>query len=114
MNTIALYFVQIAVTLIISLGVVIYLRRSLGRMLVDLCRTEERAHFWLIFSTVVLVGIPLVFGMGYTPLAAGAETMFFEVANQLKWNLVGFLLALVTIGFILSFFALLAPRPETK
>ncbi len=114
MNTIALYFVQIAITLVACSGVVIYLRRSLGRMLVDLCRTEERAQFWLAFSSIVLIALPLIFGMGYTPAPNGAEAAFFELAKQLKLNLFGFLLALVGIGFIVSFFALFAPRPDAK
>jgi hypothetical protein len=114
MNTISLYFVQIATTLAVCSVVVIYLRQSLSRILIDLCRTEERARFWLTFSTVILIGLPLIFGMGYAPSTIAPEAAFFEIANQIKWNLFGFLLTLVGIGFILSFFALVAPRPETK
>src|SRR4026207_496012 len=98
MNTIGLYFVQIAVTLVTCCVVVIYLRRSLWRILVDLCRTEERARFWLTLSTILLIGLPLILGMGYSPETANAEAAFFETANQIKWNLFGFVLTLVGIG----------------
>jgi uncharacterized membrane protein (DUF4010 family) len=111
MNTIALYFIEIATTLAICCAVVVYLRRSLRRVLVDLCRTEERAQFWLVFASILLVGLPLIFGMGFNPSAADAEKAFFEAANQIKWNLLGFLTTLIGIGFVISFFALVAPRP---
>ena len=42
MNTIGLYFIEIAVTLIVCCAVVIYLRQSLRRVLVD---AELRARF---------------------------------------------------------------------
>jgi hypothetical protein len=111
MNTIGLYFIEIAVTLIVCCAVVIYLRQSLRRVLVDLCRTEERAQFWLVFASILLVGLPLIFGMGFNPSAASAEKAFFEAANQVKWNLLGFLVTLMGVGVMISFFALVAPRP---
>lgn len=111
MNTIVLYFIEIAITLAVCCAVVVYLRRSLRRVLVDLCRTEERAQFWLVFASILLVGLPLIFGMGYNPEAASLEKAFFEVANQTKWNLLGFLVTLMGIGVVISFFALVAPRP---
>ena len=111
MNTIALYFIEIATTLIVCCAVVITLRRSLRRVLVDLCKTEERAQFWLVFASILLVGLPLIFGMGFNPSATSVEKAFFEAANQIKWNLLGFLVALMGIGAVISFFALVAPRP---
>ncbi len=114
MNTIALYFIEIATTLIICCAVVISLRRSLRQVLIDLCKTTERAQFWLVFSSIILVGLPLIFGMGFKPSALEAEKAFFEVANQIKWNLLGFLVALMGVGFVISFFALVAPRPAPQ
>ena len=111
MNNITIYFLQITTTLIISLAAVIYLRRSLRRVLVDLCATEERAQFWMTFSSIMLIGIPLIFGLGFNPAATSADQAFFEAANQVKWNLLGFLFALMGIGVVVSFFALIAPRP---
>ena len=111
MNNIAVYFIQITTTLVISLGAVMYLRRSLRRVLVDLCATEERAEFWMTFASIVLIGLPLVFGLGFNPEASLPDKAFFEAANQVKVNLFGFLLALMGMGAVISFFALIAPRP---
>jgi hypothetical protein len=90
---------------------VLYLNRSLRRVLVDLCATEERAQFWMSFASIVLIGLPLVFGLGFSPEATVAAKAFFEAANQVKANLFGFLMALMGMGGIISFFALIAPRP---
>jgi len=56
MNTIGIYLLQIIVTLVISLAVVIYFRPYLERILVDLCGTQDRAQFWVVFSSILLMG----------------------------------------------------------
>jgi len=111
MNTIVLYFTEIALTLTICGLVVVSLSRSLRGVLVELCGTQERAKFWLAFASILLIGLPLIFGMGYNPEAATIEQAFFEIANQVKWNLLGFLVVLIGIGMVISFFVLVAPRP---
>jgi hypothetical protein len=114
MNRILIYLLEVAVTLAICAAVVAYLRPYLQRILVDLCGTAERAQFWQVFATILLVGLPLIFGLGYQPESHASEQLFFEVANQLKVNLLGFLLALIAIGGVVSFFALVAPRTQAK
>ena len=110
MNTIIVYLIQVAVTAGVCLAVIVYFRRHLRRILVDLCGTEERADFWLAFASIFLVGWPVVLGMGYSPDAKMIELMFFEVANQIKLNLIGFLIAFFGVGCVIGFFALIAPR----
>jgi uncharacterized membrane protein YhaH (DUF805 family) len=114
MNTIEVYLLQIAISAGISLAVAAYFRPYLHRVLRDLCGTDERAQFWVVFSSILLVGMPLIFGMGYNPLESAPEMLFFDAANQVRANLPGFLLALLGIGFFVSFFALVAPRPTAK
>ena len=110
MNAVVVYLSQLLVTLLISLGVVAWLRPYLGRVLLELCGTAERADFWQVFSSILLVGMPLIFGLGYNPLEAGEGMLFYAAAGQVRANLLGFLLALIGIGFVVSFFALVAPR----
>jgi hypothetical protein len=110
MNTIAYFLLQIVVTLIISVLVVGYLRSFLRKILTDLCGTEERAQFWTMFSNILLIGMPFIIALKYKPDAKNAEALFFEIAGKLSGNLGGLLFALVGIGFIVSFFALVAPR----
>lgn len=117
MNTIISFLIEIALTLLVCAAIIAYLRPHLLRVLVDLCGTEDRARFWAVFSTILLGGLPLIFALGYRPEAGTAEDMFFEVIGHLSGNLGGFLVAMIAIGIIVSFFALVAPRPnkaETK
>jgi len=110
MNTIEVYLLQIAISAGISIAAVAYFRPHLRRILKDLCGTDERAQFWVVFSSILLVGIPLIFGLGYQPEEGSSGMLFFDAASQVRFNMVGFLLALIGIGVFVSFFALVAPR----
>ena len=52
--------------------------------------------------------------MGYQPGTTLVGKIFFDVAGQLRWNLLGYIAALIIIGGVVSFFALVAPRPQEK
>jgi len=110
MNTILFFLVQVILTLIIVSSIVGYLRPHLKKVLVDLCGTDDRAQFWTVFSNVLLIGIPLIFSLNYRPEAGNIEELFFDVAGKLSGNLGGLLIAMIGIGIIVSFFALVAPR----
>ena len=114
MNGIWIYLLQLIVTAGMCLAVVTYFRSHLRRILVDLCGTTDRARFWEVFSCILLVGMPLIFGMGYTPQDGETARLFFDAASQVRVNLFGFLVALAGIGFVVSIFALVAPRPAAK
>jgi len=111
MNTIVFFLIQTILTLVLVVLITGYLRPFLGKVLVDLCGTEERAQFWTAFSNILLIGLPLIFALNYRPEFRNAEDLFFDVAGKLSSNLGGLLLALVCIGIIVSFFALTAPKP---
>jgi len=114
MTPILYFFGQLALTLAVCLALSALLRRSLRPLLVDLCGTAERAHFWTTFSQTLLVLFPVIFGLGFHPEAPDAAGLFFELAGQLRWNLFGFALALLAIGGAIAFFILVAPRPQVK
>ena len=111
MNTILSFVIEVSLTLLIAALLVNYLRPFLWKILVDLCGTEERARFWTAFSNILLIGLPAIFALNFRPIASGPEGLFFEIAGKLSANLGGFLLALIGVGFIVSFFALAARRP---
>lgn len=111
MNPSHAFLIQIALTAILSLVIVGYLRPSLRKVLIDLCGTEDRAHFWTAFSNTLLIGLPLIISLNYKPQAGNGEEFFFEISSKLSGNLAGLLFALIGIGFIVTFFALVAPRP---
>ncbi|NOH02559.1 MAG: hypothetical protein HND47_11690 [Chloroflexi bacterium] len=110
MNTILLFFIQAALTLGIAFLLVGYFRPHLHKVLIDLCGTEERARFWTAFSNILLISMPMILALNYQPEARNTEEFFFEVAGKLSGNLAGFLFALIAVGLIISFFALVAPR----
>jgi hypothetical protein len=117
MNTISFFLIQFTLTLIIVSLIVGYLRPYLKKVLVDLCGTDERAQFWMAFSNILLIGLPLIFALNYRPEWSNTEELFFNLAGKLSGNLGGLLLALVCVGIIVSFFALAAPKQpkaETK
>ena len=113
MNTIISYLVQLAITLTLVSLIVGYIRPHLRKVLVDLCGTEDRAQFWTVFSNILLIGMPMIFALNYRPVTSSMEDLFFDIANKLSGNLGGLLLALVCIGIIVTFFALVAPK-QTK
>ena len=114
MDRIWIYLLQILVTALISLGLVSYFRPALRSVLTDLCGTSDRAQFWVVFSTILLVGLPLIFALGFSPSKSNPGLLFYETARQLRLNLLGFLLAMIAIGCGVSFFALVAPRTSSK
>ena len=112
MNAIFTFLIEVATTLIAVLLITGYLSPHLKRMLVNLCGTEEGAQFWTVFSNIVLVGLPVIFSLTYRPSAKGMEKLFFEIIGRLSGNLGGYLSALIAVGIVISFLALLAPRPS--
>jgi uncharacterized membrane protein YhaH (DUF805 family) len=111
MNTILAFLVEVTMTLILAVLLVRYLHPFLIKILVDLCGTEDRARFWSAFSNILLIGMPLIFSLNFNPQAETPEKLFFEMGSKLSGNAGGFLLALIGIGFIVSFFSLVARRP---
>jgi hypothetical protein len=85
----------VGITLVFSLLVVIYLNKRYYHVLVDLTKKEERAGFWLKFSNVLLLLVPLVFSMTIYP-----DTLF-DITSQIKWGIVGLILSLLALGIII-------------
>ena len=110
MNVLVAFGVDFVATLLIGFLLVVYLRPSLHRVLVDLCGGEDRARFWSNFSSVLLIGVPAASALGYNPLSDGIQSTFLNITRQLGQNLMSFLAALMGLGLVVAFFALVAPR----
>jgi hypothetical protein len=100
MSSVGIYVATLVITVVASLAVVLVLRPSLQRLLIDLCGTENRASFWSAFSTVALVLAPLLGAMHRRPDAGGDAV--FELAAQLEWALGGLLAAVLLVGAVLA------------
>ena len=112
MHAIVPFLSEVILTLLLSVLLVRYLRPFLKKVLIDLCGTEDRAQFWTVFSNILLIGMPILFALNYKPESRNTEELFFEVARRLSGNLAGLLFALISIGFIVSFFVLVAPKQK--
>jgi hypothetical protein len=99
-----LFLLGLGMTLVTTFAIVAYLRTSLHNILVELCGTRERAAFWVSFSNVTISLVPLIFAMQYTPDFEAGSAALFELAGQLKWALVGLLVAVLILGWVLRSF----------
>ncbi|MHC4846192.1 MAG: hypothetical protein ACYTCU_08525 [Planctomycetota bacterium] len=104
MNDIGVFLTGLGNTLVITLGVVAYLRPHLRRILVGLCGTESRADFWTAFSNVTLILVPLVAALFRRPELDDQSAVFFEISAQLKSALIGLIAAVVLLGLVISRF----------
>ena len=114
MNIIVSFLIEVGITVAAASIIAAYLRPFLRKILIDLCGTEDRAQFWLAFTNIWLVGMPVILSLNYSPLSRRPEEIFFEVAGKLSGNLGGFLFALACVGVAVTFFALIAPRPKAE
>ena len=112
MNTYLSFSLELGLTILACILITNYLRPHLKRVLLDLCKTEERALFWTAFSNILLIGLPSIIALGFHPQSLTLEASIFEIVGQLSANLAGYLFALVGIGIIVTFFAIATPRPK--
>jgi len=116
MSTTLVFITDVCVTLFVCIGLVSYVTTNLRSLLIELCGTAERANFWLAFSNVSLVFVPLIFALDYRPEFGRDNPVVFEIAGQLKYSLIGFIvtfssLALILLRFIPRSSADIAARP---
>ena len=114
METYLSFAIELSLTLLASILITGYLRPHLKRVLADLCQTEERAQFWVAFANIILIGLPLIIALGFKPEALTSEEAIFEIIGRLSGNIAGYLFALAGIGFIVTFFSLVAPRQKAE
>ncbi len=115
MSLSAVFLTGIGLTFLVAFTVVVYLRRAFSGILLDLCGTEERAHFWRVFSSVILVIVPIWCALDYRLPAEPVEPALFQVTAMLEEALSGLLAVLAGIGIILTvFISRRAPSPAVR
>ena len=60
MNEVNLFIIEIIIGLSVSACVIFILKKPLTNVLIDICGTEVRAKFWVIYSSLMLVIAPLL------------------------------------------------------
>jgi hypothetical protein len=104
MSPTGVFLLDLVFTVIVSIGLLSYLSKHLRILLVELCGTAERARFWLAFSNVGLILVPLILALDYRPEIGPGRAVIFEVAAQLKNALIGFALTLGALAVVLVSF----------
>ena len=102
MNATTVFALGSLATLAIGAAVVLYLRRPLRNILVELCGNEERAEFWTAFSAVVVGVVPVIFAMACHPAPGSDTPAVFELADQLKWGLIGLTASVLMLGWVVG------------
>jgi hypothetical protein len=55
MNPTVAFLSDVVLAVVLSVGLVAYVKGHLKTLLIEICGTAERASFWLAFSNVTLV-----------------------------------------------------------
>jgi len=108
-----LFLTGLAISLATSFAIVVFLKVPLGRILVELCGTSERAEFWAAFTNVSIMLVPLIFALQYPAELKERQSAVLEIATQLKWALAGLLATVVLVAWILSGFIRRRPLADT-
>ncbi len=115
MHAIQYFFLGLGVTEALAFIVVWYIKSHLRAILVDLCGTETRADFWMAFTNVTLILVPMVFSMEFYPEAGQASPVAFQFIEQLKWALIGLIASVGGLGVVLrSFIRIEVPQKPLK
>jgi hypothetical protein len=104
MSPVVVLVSDLTLTVLVCAGIVLYVAKHLRSLLVELCGTAERANFWLAFSNVSLILVPLIFALDYKPEFGPDKLVAFEMAAQLKYALIGFVTTLGALAVILLWF----------
>ena len=105
-----LFLTDLVLTAIFSSGVVIYLKRHLRPLVVELCGTPQRAQFWIAFADVTLLLVPIIFALSAKPDVGADKIPIYEMADQCKVALIGLMLSLVGLAVILLGFIRRVPN----
>lgn len=104
MGSATTFLINACISLLVSVLVALVLWRSLKNILADLTGTKERAAFWTVFSSIMLVLVPQVSGMfAYSGFTVG-EDLFASIIRQLRWSLIGLVSTLAVIGVVMIWF----------
>ena len=101
MNEITIFLIGLGITVLTSFLIVIYFKPHLKKILLELNGNKERpANFWVAYTTIILMLVPLIFAIWIVPDDRDVS-VFFQISKQLKWSLMGLVSSLVIIGIII-------------
>jgi uncharacterized membrane protein YhaH (DUF805 family) len=104
MHAMQYFSLGLGLTEALAFAVVWYIKSHLRAILVDLCGTEARADFWMAFTNVTLILVPMVFSMESYPEGGQGSPVVFQFIEQLKWALIGLIASVAGLGVVLRSF----------
>jgi hypothetical protein len=112
-----IFIADLFLTILVCAGVVLYIRVHLTPLVTELCGSATRAQFWLAFSNITLVLVPVIFALSAEPELVPGKPSTFAMAEHLKLSLLGLasslaVLAVVLVSFIRRF--PVSPVPERE
>ncbi len=114
MSEISIFLTGLGITVLISFLIVIYFKPHLKKILLELNGDNERqANFWVAYTTIILMLVPLIFAIWIVPDDMDVS-VFFQISKQLKWSLMGLVTSLVVIGIIIIRFVPREPKINEK
>ncbi len=96
MNDLIAFLVQIALSLMISISVVIHINQALYNILQELCPTEKHAKFWQVYLRALLCILPLLIVL-LTDIQTELNGLD-HIKMALTTTLIGLLISLIVIG----------------
>lgn len=97
------FFAGIAITAAVAAFVASYLRPHLATLLAELCGSERRGAFWIAFTNVTLVLLPVIAAMAYRPGSViEPAQVIFALSEQVLLGLGALAGAVVIIGTVIS------------
>src|SRR5689334_18494595 len=100
MSLLTVFVLGIAATAVVTFSVAWYIKPHLKAILTDLCGTEVRASFWMAFSVICLIAVPLIFSLSAYPESAN-DPALAQLVGQMKWALMGLIATVGGLGAVL-------------
>lgn len=99
MNSSYVFLAEIGMGFIMSISVIVILRKPLTRLLEDICGTADRARFWVTYTNLMLVITPLMVNsiLGSSQHLAVIDATWCR--TTVNYSLMGIFLSLLIVGY---------------
>ena len=115
MSNLALLFIESGLCLLISIVTIFLLRPSLRAILAEICGTEQRADFWLVWSQIMMVVSPLLLVIFFADARPGTALYPMEaVKTALFRALLGIFVATGMMGRVIWWAIVQVPEVPSK
>lgn len=98
MTEIHFFIIEILIGLVVSASVIYILNKPLKNVLIDICGTEVRAKFWVMYTNLMLVIAPLLTSIAFGKSHRVIEASFSFYKTAFGSVLFGIFMSLVIIG----------------